>query len=357
MGEPPCTLLQAEMALDLLEGELAAELPAHMRAFARAHAGGRPPPAAPLLARLPSSLKAAQQALAFDLLADRGIALLRLLVPLAIDAGLPPQLRLLAEKTAPERTPPERTWDGYRAFAAAREQLAHARFGRGAIELAAILNVGMAKPGAHASEPRAVPRVDAWRVPDAAIDDAAIRDVWQVIASRLGVAGTVRIDRGAPGVTPRTFVVEPKAEVIVVLPAIIDTPRARTQVLHELGHAAAALLLPAGIPRAVDEAAAAFVARLAEPGSWLPPRWISELAPAARDRRLAIAELLDAIEHGYDGPLAPGAPPAALWDDPGAQSSYVAAEAIADRLGGQPLRHALATEADRVTWRACEQLR
>ena len=354
MGEAPCTLLQAEMALDLLEGELAAELPAHMRAFARAHAGGRPPPGAPLLARLPSSVKAAQQALAFDLLADRGIALLRLLVPLAIDAGLPPHLRVLAEKTAPERTPPERTWDGYRAFAAAREQLAHARFGRGAIELAAILHVGQVAP---MREPREIPRVDAWRMPDAAVDDAAIRDVWQVIASRLGVAGTARIDRGAPGVTPRTFVVEPKAEVIVVVPAVVDTPRARTQVLHELGHAAAALLLPAGIPRAVDEAAAAFVARLAEPGSWLPSRWISELAPAARERRLAIAQLLDAIERGYDGPLTPGAPPAALWDDPGAQSSYVAAEAIADRLGGQPLRHALATEADRVTWRACEQLR
>ncbi|HSN30740.1 MAG TPA: hypothetical protein VLT45_30845, partial [Kofleriaceae bacterium] len=203
---------------------------------------------------------------------------------------------------------------------------------------------------------RDVPHVDGWRVPDGAVDDAAIRDVWQAIASRVGVAGTVRIDRGAPGVTPRTFVVVPKAEVIVVLPAVVDTPRARTQVLHELGHAAAALLLPAGIPRAVDEGAAAFVARLAEPGSWLPPRWISELAPAARDRRLAIAELLDAIERGYEGPLLPAKPPAALWDDPGAQSSYVAAEAIADRLAGQPLRHALVTEADRVTWRACEQL-
>ncbi|MBV8757701.1 MAG: hypothetical protein JO257_10510 [Deltaproteobacteria bacterium] len=339
MGQPPCTLLEVEMALDLLEGELAAELPAHMRAFARAHAEGRPPPPAPLLARLPSSLKTARQALAFDLVADRGIALLRLLVPLALEVG---------------RTPPERTWDAYRTLAAARDQAARARFGHGAIELAAILHVGHV---AEASEPRAIPFVDGWRVPDAAVDDEAIRDVWHLIASRLGVAGTVRIDRGAPGVTPRTFVVEPKAEAIVVLPAVIDTPRARTQVLHELGHAAAALLLPAGLPRAVDEAAAAFVARLAEPGSWLPPRWISELAPAARERRLAIAELLAAIERGYDGPLRPGTPPAALWEDPGAQSSYIAAEAIADRLAGQPLRHALATEADRVTWRACELLR
>ena len=322
------------MALDLLEGELAAELPAHVRAFARAHAEGRPPPPAPLIARLPSSVKAARQALAFDLLADRGVALLRLLVPLAIDVAVPAQ----------------RTWETYRAFTTARDQAAQARFGRGAIELSWILH------GGTLGSAQEVPRVDGWRVPDGAADDAAIRDVWQVIASRLGVAGTVRIDRGAPGVTPRTFVVEPKAEVIVVVPAVVDTPRARTQVLHELGHAVAALLLPAGIPRAVDEGAAAFVARLAEPGSWLPPRWISELAPAARVRRLAIAELLDAIERGYDGPLLPTTPPPALWDDPGAQSAYVAAEAIADRLAGQPLRHALVAEADRVTWRACEQL-
>ena len=46
MGEPPCDALQAEMALDLLEGEVATELPAHMRAFARAHTEGRPTPAA-----------------------------------------------------------------------------------------------------------------------------------------------------------------------------------------------------------------------------------------------------------------------------------------------------------------------
>src|SRR3569623_3377521 len=107
------------MALDLLEAELATELPAHMRAFARAHATGRPPPPAPLLARLPSSLKTARNALAHELLADRGVALLRLLVPLVIDIALPA----------------ERSWEAFRAFAAEREASAQRQFGRGAIEL------------------------------------------------------------------------------------------------------------------------------------------------------------------------------------------------------------------------------
>ena len=48
-GSEPCDALQAELAIDLLEGELAIELPPHMRAFARAHADNRPPPAAPLV--------------------------------------------------------------------------------------------------------------------------------------------------------------------------------------------------------------------------------------------------------------------------------------------------------------------
>src|SRR5689334_1618616 len=84
-GSEPCDALQAELALDLLEGELAVELPPHMRAFARAHAEGRPPPAAPLLARLASTLKTARDACMHDFIADRGLALLRLVLPLVIE--------------------------------------------------------------------------------------------------------------------------------------------------------------------------------------------------------------------------------------------------------------------------------
>ena len=125
MGEQPCDVLQAEMALDLLEGELAAELPAHMRAFARAHAEGRTPPAAPLVARLASSLQTARNACMHDLLADRGLALLRLVAPLMIEDD-PLVVAARAE-------PP--SWDGLARLTTARDAVARTRFGTRAIEI------------------------------------------------------------------------------------------------------------------------------------------------------------------------------------------------------------------------------
>ena len=346
MGEPPCDALQAELALDLLDGELAAELPAHMRAFARAHAEGRPEPPAPLIARLPSTLKAVMQALPHELLADRALGLLRLVAPLVIEAD--------AVVAAARAEPP--SWAALADLAAARDGAARARFGLGAIELMHRLH------GAGAAEPHDAPgpAVAGWKDRDADVDQVAIVDAWQAIASRHGISGQVRIDRGR-GAKPRTFVVEPGVEVIVVVPEAIDTPAARFAVLHELGHAAAALLLPAGTPRAVDEAAASYIARLVEPGTWLPPRWETALAPAARHRRRALAAMLDDVERGLpelrDTPGS--APPPALWHDPGAQAAYVEAEVIADRLvhdlGINPprgqLARALAAERDRVDLR------
>src|SRR5690242_20501933 len=123
MGEPPCDALEAEMALDLVEGEFAAELPAHVRAFARAHADGRPPPAAPLVARLASTLGAARAALAHDVLVERGLALARLAVPLAIESD--------PAVTAARAAAP--SWAGLTALARARDAVAQARFGCGAI--------------------------------------------------------------------------------------------------------------------------------------------------------------------------------------------------------------------------------
>ena len=345
MGEPVCDALLAEMALDLLEGELAIELPAHMRAFARAHAEGRPPPAAPVLARLASTVQTVKNALVHELLADRALGLLRLVAPLAIESD--PQV------IAAGAQPP--SWEGLPQLAAARDSAARARFGRGAIELLHILH-GAGAPAAHEAPG---PAIAGWQARGAALDHAAILDAWQAIATRHGITGSVAIERGTG--TPRTFVVDPGREVIVVVPDPVDTPAARFAVLHELGHAAAALLLPAGTPRAVDEAAASYIARLAEPGSWLAAGWTSELAPGARRRRLAIAATLDDIERAlprlHDTPGT--APPWALWHDPGAQAAYVEAEIIADRLVGElgvtpprgQLARALGAERDRVDQR------
>jgi hypothetical protein len=333
------------MALDLVDGELAVELPAHMRAFARAHAEGRPPPAAPLIAQLASTITTVKNALVHELLADRALGLMRLVVPLAIESEP-------AVVAARGRQP---TWPGLAALAVARDQTARTRFGREAIELLHVLHGAGA---AREHEPPG-PAIAGWQDKGAALDHAAILDAWQAIASRHGITGNVRVD---PGVgKPRTFVVVPQREVIVVVPPVLDTPAARFAALHELGHAAIALLMPAGIPRAVDEAAASYIARLAEPGTWLPAKWASELAPDARRRRLAIAAMLDEVERAlpaiHDTPGA--APPWALWHDPGAQAAYVEAEVIADRLvhdlGVNPprgqLARALAAERDRVDQR------
>jgi hypothetical protein len=348
-GEPPCDALSAELALDMLEGELAAELPAHMRAFARAHAERRPPPAAPLLARLASSLETARNACMHDLLADRGIALLRLVAPLMIEDD--------ARVTAARAETP--SWPGLAKLAAIRDDVALARFGRRAREVLHALH-GVTDERSEHDAPG--PAVEGWHARDTAIDHGAIVDLWNLIASRFGVAGHVRIDRAAVGegreAGPRTFVIEPKVEVVVVVPHVVDTPAARFAVLHELGHAVVALALPAGTPRVLDEAVASYVARLAEPPSWLPPRWPSDLADAARRRRTAIAAMLDDIERGLPTIAdVPGAtPPPALWHDPYAQAAYVQAEALADRLradlGAKPPRgqvvRAIELERDRI---------
>lgn len=324
MGEPPCDALQAEMALDLLEGELATELPAHMRAFARAHADGRSTPAAPLVARLASSLETARSACMHDLLVDRGLALVRLVAPLMIEDD--PLV------TAARAEPP--SWAGVARLATARDAVAQRRFGRSSIDVLHVLHGSATERARTASELGAPgPAIDGWRAREAPLDPAGILDAWNALAVRAGVAGQLRVDRSAQA-HPRTFVIEPQVEVVIVVPELVDTPAARFAVLHELGHALVALALPPGTPRVVDEAAASYIARLAEPPSWLPPRWPSELAASARRRRLALAAMLDEVERRLpvleDVPGA--APPWALWHDPGAQAAYVAAESIADRL-------------------------
>ncbi len=338
---------QTHVVLELLENELAAELPSHMRAFARAHAEGRQPPSAPLVARLASTLETAREACTNDGLADRGLALLRLAAPIAIEDD--------PAVAAARAQPP--SWQGLTVLARARDAAAQARFGMSASDLLHRWHGTPEPPGVH-DAPGAP--IDGWQDHGPALDAATITDTWQAIAARLGLSGSVRIDRTAHG-RPRTFVIEPRVEVIVIVPAVIDTPAARFAVLHELGHAAAALALPAGIPRVVDEAAASFVARLAEPPSWLPPRWSTELAAVARRRRISIAAMLDDIERTLpELQQVPGAaPPWALWHDPGSQAAYVAAELIAERmrqdLGPNPPRgqfaRALIAERDRIDQR------
>lgn len=310
-------VLASELQLDRVLADLAAELPAHMRAFARAHLEGRQPPPAPPRASDPRTLDLARAAITEPETRARGWLLWRLAAPLAIEADM----RVATARGG------QRSWDGLAELAAARDEAAMRWLGERAI---AALHRAHGVAGEAASVAQAIPdRSDGWATRDSDVD---IEVAWGAIAARLGVSGVVEVVRGEP---PRTFVVEAKARVICVVPAVLDTPAARFAALHELGHAACAFALPAGTPRVVDEAAAASVARWVEPGSWLPAPWVNERAVAARARRLAIARVLDATERALPAlpsELPADRPPRALWLDPGAQAAYVAAEALADEL-------------------------
>ena len=438
-----CELLALEDRLDRIEAELAAELPPHLRAFARAHARGAPLPPAPAVLQRPATLATARAALVHPVLADRGLALLRLAAPVAIEAD--PAVAA-ARSAAP-------TWTGLSALAAARDAAAMARFGRraidvlhrlhgSAVDLAALrgeqrstiasdasgadlvrvvprawpvasdaggadparagsrawpvasdadgadLARGAPRPwpvasdaggavadGSHAARPDAgdpdsvehergagdaaraggadtsalPPAVAGWFAPDGvAVDEGAIARAWEALRARHGAGGALQLERTSiASARPRAFVIVPGREVVLAIPAQVATPAARFAVLHELGHAVAALALPAGLPRVVDEAAAAYVARAIERDA---DPWYSALAGVARARRRRLAQVLDHIERALPatppGPPISERPPWALWHDPGAQAAYAAAEWLADAveqaIGASPGPGALA---------------
>jgi len=173
-----------------------------------------------------------------------------------------------------------------------------------------------------------------------------------LIAAIAKVRGAPRIERSPA--RPRTFVVEPGREVIVVVPALIDTPAKRFAVLHELGHAVCGLTSKQMAPRVLDEAVASLVGRLMEDATVLDVSWRSSIAAPVRERRVALARRLASIERSvaWDG-LASGrdgvaVPPWSLWHDPAAQASYVAAEVIADRLRLASIAEDIARERLRI---------
>jgi hypothetical protein len=483
------TALDAELALDRLEARLAAELPAHITATARAYAAGSSAPAAiAITAREVEAVRAAQR---FAEHRARATRLLRVIAPIVIDSA-PSVIAALSR---------ERTWPNWRALAAARDEQARRWFGLSHRALVHALG-GVSPPAsvetiAADGAPRAVaaafdvadvigatsaefklsdaadagwridipPPIEGWnhatvRIDDNVrggidsvygghsgygggsdsdygggsdrgrdsdygassdrgrdsdygasgsafggdsdsggesdreggegrgrddrriLDDHAILALWDALRGA-GAFGTLSIMRSTTA-QPRTFVVERGERAIIVVPARIDSPATRFAVLHELGHA---LLWLAPVsrahewPRAIDEAAASYVARRMEDGDIANAagiandahsandriandriandriandriandahsandriandahtandvRWRSSLARSARARRLVIARVLDSIESGGD----PGdieRPPWALWNDPHAQAAYVEAEQIADEI-------------------------
>ena len=330
--------LDAELALDRLEARLAAELPAHIAASAHAYADNTPSPAAIEIAR--RDVSAVLAARWFDELRARCTRVLRVIAPIVIESAP----RVVAARAL------ERTWANWRTLAVAREDESQRAFGVSYRALVhALAGVSRQKGELNSEEREAVS--EEWtrdtREGDGPLQDdvadADIRAVWSTMTQGETV-GALSIVRSASA-HPRTFVVERGVRAIIVVPERIDTSAARFAVLHELGHA---LLWLAPIsrehewPRAIDEAAASYVARLMELDGANGAndvtsakagihRWGSAQATAARKRRLAIARVLDAIEGGAER----GAierPPWALWNDPHAQAAYVTAEQVADAL-------------------------
>ncbi|HLL22082.1 MAG TPA: hypothetical protein VK427_08120 [Kofleriaceae bacterium] len=297
-----CDLLDVELALDRIDAELAGELPHHMRAFATAYARGSSLPHVPPVLREPATHVTLARARAHPVLADRALALARVSIPALLEDS---SVVSRARAAAP-------TWDGYGALATARDVAARAHFGAEAISLLhRLAGVTIAAANATILSP-----IDHWQAPCEPLDVDAM---WARLAVQHGAMGTVEIVRA--DVRPRAFVVEPRWHVIVVVPRV-TTRAARFATLHELGHALAALLAPAGIPRVVDEAAAAYIARTQDH---------DELAERARRRRTQLAIALDAIERGIVETRPTTGPPWALWHDPAAQAAYVEAERIAER--------------------------
>ncbi len=131
-----------------------------------------------------------------------------------------------------------------------------------------------------------------------------------------------------------------------------DMPRAWCHLLHELGHAAAALLADGAglpfLPRAVDEAVAAWAARHLEEEGSAPglPRYDASSATspalhaAERARRVAVAGALAHLEAQLHVGQSEGAAglPWALWHDGGAQAAYLHAEVLAEAWWQRGLR-------------------
>lgn len=330
------TAFDTELALERSEGAIAAELPAHMRAFAAAYAAGQPAPTPPPCITDMRALAVARRALGYTSMFARARELARLVGPSLIEAD-PSVMRA--------RSVSDRTWPALLALASARDAACRSIVGQPFLETMHVWLGVRATPGTPAAakphyDPRlpaldaVPPKVAGWDEPDG--EPATTLEALVTYLSReeplARPIGILRTDA-----RPRAFIIEPRREVIVVVPRSFATPRARFEALHELGHAFHALAAKSPPPRVLDEAMAALFARRQEDAAHLPPGWASPLAAPARARRRALAVALAHAEASVargvlPSPLPTERPPWALWHDPGAQAVYVAAEATADKL-------------------------
>ena len=285
--------LALELALDRIEAVLAAELPAHVLAFARAYAAGGPTTPAPPILVEPATLAAAIAAKD----TPRGRRLYRQCALLAIEHAI--------------ALPREGGWPALVALARARDEVAQRRFGR---PFLAVAHDVFEVPAAAAAAP-AIGRLEPVPAPAMTID--AVGRLWRHLAG----------DQPPPEIVlsaarSRAFRVRPGHVVVVIRaePKVSSWSAAA----HELGHA----LAPEDLARTADEAFAIATARRLET---LYPALAADFA-ALHARQHALAAELAAVEAAlYAGePVDEArAPSWALFHDPGAQAAYAAAHACA----------------------------
>jgi hypothetical protein len=295
-----------ELALDRIEAALAAELPAHVRAFAAAYAAGAPAPPAPPVLSDAATLAAAERALADPAHAARGRRLWRQCALLAVANAVPAR---------------QGGWPALEALARDREAAAQRRFGRGFLALAH----DVFEVGAVELAPREMARVPPIGAPPLTRD--ALLAAWRELTA-LPPPTIVVAD-----VHARAFAVAP-GEAIVVVRADA-TVTAWSQALHELGHAWVAI---AGLdlPRTLDEAvaiAASLTLERSQPAAARVHARHETIAHALAGTEQALYAESFSIGNREPGmgnreflpARAEAVPPWALWHDPGAQAAYVAA--------------------------------
>jgi hypothetical protein len=322
--------LALELALDRLESELAGDEPMKWSA---------------------SRKEAVADALEVASLRARARRVLQRWAPAWID-----QAPVVA---AARLAPP--SWAAYRKLRAAQDALASQTFDVSWID---VMRWHGGVPAGELPAPSAIPAMAPawlvgslplpWRAWIDALERAVLPELFEASAAMLGSAtgsafgGSRTVEIEFSAARPRTRV--EGRRIAIGLRDQRDMPRAWFQLLHELGHAVAAILAPAGgVPRAVDEAVASWLARhLEEPGS-APALPLHAYAPALhageRARREAVAIALAHLEthaHGGEDREAPAAEnaglPWALWHDGGAQPAYLHAERIATRWWDEGLR-------------------
>ncbi|MBP6632928.1 MAG: hypothetical protein KA297_26145 [Kofleriaceae bacterium] len=327
-----------DLALTRIDGVVPRELGQHLEAAARAHADDRPPPPPPSSLLTVSTWRTARAAsrLRADspearALAQRGRDLAAQAARAWIDQD--PAVAALVRATP--------SWDGLTALAAARTAAAIRAGERGFLDLVHELDgsAAAAPQGDQDGVAALPPAPEGWRAAGLAEPTTPrVLAAWQALAAglpppRVWWSSSARPSRCYPC----------PAGPIVVLAASngarAGTPGRWATVLHELGHAWAAMTSP-GCDRTDDEAMAMWWSdRLADPAlstvlATPDPEALAALAMTRPRRRRALAAQLVGFEAALYAGARPGPPPAlasrappwALWFEGGAQAAYHEAE-------------------------------